>query len=677
MPYNKRATKNAKSGGSKTPFEASVEAPEILDAPYSEDELEYRRFLLGRLETARNIREQKHDEFNGMTYSERYIANMKAGNSFTPPRKNPEDTSVVTGTTREKKLAIVNAVLNLNFTTEFHAFDENNLEDQELGQAMADCVEQANKVEGWDDKKIFAYNELADQGDVFIEELFVDETRIDKKRARISDVKDEDYFKTYTPSKAIKTTFSGCKRNIISGLQVYLGNIKIRDASDQPFLFTKEVIAYEKAKALYGHLARFQNVQRDYKQLTSDDPDSHWGMNWRLGDIEKDMVEIIKYQDKWNDEYQIILNGVMMLPVGFAMPWEHGEYNIVQGRLEPISAFFAYSKSIPDKTKLDQEIIDEMYRLAVLKTQKSFMPPIANYSANILTKSMFLPGKVNNNLMKGDIEVLGGNPDAYSMKPSEFQMIQMIKGFIDEKSVSSMYQGIAPDRTQTATEVSTVMQQAKQKLGLVIFGFIQLHMNLDTIRLYNVLENYTKDQGEKVSGLTGKIEKKYRAITVPKEIGNRGTGMKRIEFTEEKMSPDKIYDLEEGITRDEAGKPLSKNPPPQPMQYVQISPSALRSIKYRWYAETIPSEKESSYAEQVKFMDQITKAAQLFGIESLNLDYLKQQWATKNKLNPNYMFVKNPVLPPQEEVDAMEESPLTKVTRSAPDGTKQAARQGY
>jgi hypothetical protein len=100
------------------------------------------------------------------------------------------------------------------------------------------------------------------------------------------------------------------------------------------------------------------------------------------------MVEVLIYQDKFNDEFQILLNGVMQLPVGFPMPWEHGEYNLVQGHLEPISAFFAYSKSIPDKTFLDQQVLDEMYRLAVLKTQKSFMPPIANYSANILTKSM-------------------------------------------------------------------------------------------------------------------------------------------------------------------------------------------------------------------------------------------------------------------------------------------------
>lgn len=676
MAVNKQNKRQKAKDQDQTLFEASVDHIEVKMPEYTEEESQYRGFLLRLLEQDRNNREQAHDEFNGMSYTTRYLENFKAGNSYTPQRKNPEDTSIVTGTTREKKNAIINAVLSLVFDTTFRAFDQNNLEDQQLGEAMTDCVFQSNQVEQWDEKKIYAYVEMADQGDVFVQDNWIDEVRIDKKKIKLTDVTDET-FKNFDYTKGVKKLmFSGPRRSVIPGLQVYLGNIRQPDITLQPRLFTRQVKSYEECKAVFGNLPRFKYVPRDLvpTDLVGED---HFGFNWRLESMEKDSVEVIIYQDKWNDEFQIVLNGVMMLPVGFPMPWEHGEYNLVQGHLEPISAFFAYSKSIPDKTFLDQQILDEMYRLAVLKTQKSFMPPIANYSANILTKKMFLPGAINNDLEKGEVEVLGGNPNMYSMQSTEFEMMKMIKGYIDEKSVNPAIQGEKFGSRATAVEVDTVMKQAKQQLGMMIFGFMNLHLQLDYLRLMILLDNYTKDTGEKVSELGGKIEKKYRAITVERDLGDRGSGLKRIEFTDQHATPEDLYDVEEGVTRDKQGIPLDVNPPKKPMKIMQISPSALRKVKYRWYPEVTVNERESSLADRISFEDRMVKAAQLFGIESINMEYAKQQWAAKNKLNPSYFFTQGqlPVVP-QQQVDQIQESSVNKISRGGGDGVQQAARQG-
>lgn len=676
MAIKKNEKKQNAKDVDQTPFEASVEHMQVKDPEYTAEEAQYRGFLLRVLEQDRNNREQPHDEFNGMSYTQRYIENFKAGNSYTPPRKNPEDTSIVTGTTREKKNAIINSVLGLVFDTTFRAFDTNNLEDQQLGEAMSDCVFQANQIEQWDERKIYAYDEMATQGDVFLQDNWVDEVRIDKKKIKLSEVTSET-FKDFNAAQSMKVTFSGPRRSVLPGTQVYLGNIRQPVISLQPRIFTRQVISYNEAKSIYGNLPRFKNVPRDLVQTETADDSDHFGFNWRLETMDKEMVEVLIYQDKFNDEFQILLNGVMQLPMGFPMPWEHGEYNIVQGHLEPISAFFAYSKSIPDKTFLDQQILDEMYRLAVLKTQKSFMPPIANYSANILSKGMFLPGKVNNDLEKGEIEVLGGNPNTYSMQQSEFEMMKMIKGYIDEKSVNPALQGEKFGNRTTAVEVDTVMKQAKQQLGMMIFGFMNLHLQLDLLRLNILLENYTKDTGDKVNETGEKLEKKYRAITVERDLGDRGTGMKRIEFTENAATPEDLYDLEEGVTRDEQGIPLDVNPPKKPMKVMQISPKALRATKYRWYPEVTVNERESSLADRISFEDRLTKAAQLFGIEAINFDYAKQQWAQKNKINPSYFFTKGqPMAVPQEQVDGIQESSINKITRQSPTGAGEAMRQG-
>lgn len=675
MAKQKAKKQNAESG-EQTPFEADVNHVEVDMPKYSETEGQYRDFLLRLLEQDRDNREQAHDEFNGLSYTDRYEANMKAGNSYTPPRKNAEDTSIVTGTTREKKNAIINSVLSLVFDTTFRAFDPNNLEDQQLGEAMTDCVFQANQIEQWDEKKVFAYCELADQGDVFIQDNWIDETRLDKKKVRLSSVTEEMYGEEYDHKGSLKVIFSGARRTILPGTQVYLGNIRTPEIKLQPRIFTREVMSYEQAKSIYGILPRWKNVPRNLEP-TDIVGDDHFGYNWRLESLSDGSVEVLIYQDKWNDEFQIIINGVLMLPVGFPMPWEHGEYNIVQGHLEPISAFFAYSKSIPDKTFLDQRVLDEMYRLAVLKTQKSFMPPIANYSANILTKKMFLPGAINNDLEKGEVEVLGGNPNMYAMQSTEFEMMKMIKGYIDEKSVNPKLQGESFGSRTTAVEVDAVMKQAKQQLGMMIFGFMNLHLQLDYLRLMILLENYTKDTGDKVSKLSGDIEKKYRAISVERELGERGTGLKRIEFTENQMTPEQIYDAEEGVTRDEDGVPIDVQKPKVPVRMMQISPSALRNIKYRWYPEVRVNERESSLADKISFEDRIVKAGQLFGIQSINQEYAKQQWAAKNKINPSYFFTKGQIpVVPQEEINQIQESSVNKIQRGGSDGVQQAARQG-
>jgi hypothetical protein len=663
-----------------TAFEASS-SPEVavVSGPkYSNKEAEYRSFLLKVLEVDRDRRESPHVEFNGMTYTQNYRTNMLAANSYTPPRKNAEDTQVVTGTTREKVLAIVSSVLNLNFQTQFIAFDKDDIQDEELAEAMTDCVERANKIEQWDDKKLYAYFEMAVQGDVYVEESFVDETVVDKPKIALSEVT-EALMQDYKADYKTKVTYSGCVRNLIPGTQVFKGSMTERDFSKQPHIFTREVRPYEVVKSIYGKLPRWQSVPRHI--VSTQVEDSAYGTNWRLQDTGDEECEIIKYQDKWNDEYQIIINGVMMLPVGFPMPWEHQEYNIVQGRLEPISAFFSESKSVPCKTKLDQEILDEMYRLAVLKTQKSFMPPIANFTTNILSKAMFLPGKVNNNLQKGDIEVLGGDPSAYSMKPSEFEMIKMIKEFIDQKSISPILQGQSPSGEQTATEVNTITQQAKQQLGLLMFGFIQFHMNLDMLRLYNLLENYTKANGQKLDQLKQGVVAKYRNIAVYKDIGGKGQGVKHIQFTDQHNTPAELYDLENGISRDPGGKPLDVSPPKKPVKILQVSPKALRSVKYSWYAEVTPTERETTLSQRIEFTDQLINAMKLFGQQSINVDYAQQVWASKNKLDANSFFSKGAPMqaaPAGGSLGSPEESNMTKQARpyASGAGPAEAMRQG-
>lgn len=653
------ATQKTEPKVSDTPFEASIDnASGGQEPPYVEKQSEYRKFVLQRLEQARVRRESPQVFYNSMTYTENYRTNMLAANSYTPPRANAEDTQVVTGTTREKVLAIVSTILNLDFMTTFKAFDDDDMEDELVGESMTDLVHRSNIIERWDEKKLAAYFEMATQGDVYIQDVYVEEVLAGKKKVALASVTDKmmtdpDFHKSEQP----ETVFAGCKRVLIPGTQVYKGSMTTLEFRDQPYVAVRMVKPYEYTKAMYGRLPWFKYVPRSLKVVTTETTDQY-GINWRLEPITDNLCEIIIYEDRPNREYNIMINGVMMLPAGFGFPWNHDEYDIVQGGLEPISAYFSEHKSIPAKTKLDQEVLDETLRLLVLKNQKSFAPPIANYSSNILSRSMFLPGKVNNGLNKGEVEVLGGDPSQYAIQPGEFSMFQLLKKNIDDKSIASVLQG-QDQGSGSATESNNTMQQAKQQLGVIVFGFMKLHQDLDYLRLLMALDNYTRETGTVANETRDGVEAKYRSFSIQKDVGGKGMGVKKIQFTENHSKPMDLYNQENGITPNENGGAPDVSPPKNPVRIMQISPSALRSIKFTWYAEVVPSERETSMATRIGYEDRIAKAMELFGPQAVNVPYAQQIWAVKNKIDPNLFFNKPqaPPLPGAAPTDQPDQNP--------------------
>lgn len=631
-----------------------------LEDIYTDQEKNYREFLLRRLESAKNQRDQSHDELNGMSYPKYYEENLKAAISYIPPRESADEANIVTGTTREKKLAIMSAILNLNLEPNITAYNQDNLKDAEAGQTMTDFVKKSEDLENWSDElKLLAYDELTTQGNCFVEELWLVETKWDKKKVKLEGMTLET-FKDFKPTKKLKEVFRGCKRNVIPGIFVYLGNIKEFDQQQQPYLYTREVVPYDIAKASYGTWPRWKYVGQTIQSFDGQVSDtSVYGMNFKLEESTPEgWVEIIKYQDRWNDEYQILLNGVMQLPAEFPMPWEHGLYSIEKGNLEPISSQFAYCMSVPTKTKTDQEVLDEMYRLIILKTQKSFLPPMANYSNQVLSKSAFLPGHVEEDIPKGAVEILGGDHSIYSVTQAELSVVELIKKFIDEKSVNPLLAGDSPQGNPTATEVMKTEQQAKVRLGLMIFGFMAFHQKLTYLRIYNILENWMKPIGQELDELKQTVVDKYRQITVDSETEDGQPADKVIEMTTQFQDPYALMDREEGITRDPQGNIIGRKKQTRPKRIMQVNPQALRALRYTWKAETLVSERETSLVNKVVFNESLQQAMVVFGPQAINMDYAKQKWAVNNNLQPTKFFSQGQSsMPPGQLQDQMSNNP--------------------
>ncbi len=603
---------------------------------YSEKEIAYRDFLIDRLTAASNQRNAEHSEFNEMNYYTWCEENAKTANSYTPPKKNKGDTRIVTGTTQEKVVTLLSALLNYNLEPNIEPFDKFDMPIRELGENMEDMVRKSRTMEIYDDKKVLIYKELLDQGTCFIEEQWVESIMAEKEISELKwseGVKVEDIdWKT-----KFKDTTGKCEVNLLTNTQVYLGNIKEFEMDKQPFIFFHDIISYEEAKSIYQNWDRWQYVPRKIRKLQTE-TDNNLYEDWTMQEMENDMVEVIKYQDKWTNEFMIIVNGVMMLPIEFPLTAisPSGEYTIVKGIAEPIRKSFAYGKSTPAKTQTDQAVLDEFLKLMILKTRKSFMPPLANLSSKIISKDIFLPGTITSDIEPNALQPIG---EANGVTPAEFSAFEMIKKIIDEKTVSPSFSGQQTTGQQTATEIMELKKQQMMKLGLLVVGVVNMERKLAWLRIQNILANWTKPIDTEVDNVKKGIKDVYRTITAETTLDNGQKGQRMIKFDTE--MPNQITTEQVKAEEDFLSEPDKQ------VKITYIHPKELAKIKATWYINITPTEKSSGELDMVMYKQNLNDATILFGREAINWENAKVRWAVLSKEDPDKFFNKNapPMLP--------------------------------
>lgn len=618
-----------------------AEDPKDIRKPeYSPDEYIFRKILIQRLESARDQRDNNHVEFDGMTYKEYWQSNAKASNSFLSPKINKQDVRVTSGTTHEKKNTLLSSLLNYNLQPDIEAYDKFDQFKPELGNVMEDLIKKSRRMEvpDYETKRILIYGELLDQGDVFVEDVQVEFSLPEKTLGKFSTKLSEMQWKV-----GVDKVYKYCSANLICGLNVYMGNVREFFLENQPYVFIRRLIPRAEAMAMYGEWERWRNVPEKIEKAVEDGSDAMKFNDWTLEDLESDMVEEIKYYNKWENNYMILLTGVMMLPVRrddkgrlqtFPLSSLTGkcEYPLIKGSLEPISKFFAYSKSIPAKTKVDQHLFDEMLKAIIVKTRKSYNPPIANNTGTALSTSINYPGTIHNDVDPNKIQEIGNNTGVTS---SEFNTIEFIRGIIDQKSVSSVFEGNQTKGQQTAREIVELKQQSMMKLGLAILGVVNLEKGLSKLRLLNILKYWTDPIDTDTTKAKEGLKKIYRNVTVDTEFEDGTNGQRMIEFvgSEEDMPTDDQVSAEAEILGKRRNKKITKN---------YLNAEMLKTLDYNFYFEIVPTEKNTSALKLAQFEESISKMMTIFAPvgKMPNVEYLADRWAVMSGEDPNRVWQK-------------------------------------
>lgn len=599
--------------------------PELV---LSDDERKVRNSDIQLMCGMRDERDRKHPELDDMTYVEYYESNRKKDLSYIPPKKNKNDIRIVTGTTREKDTTLLTAVLDLNLEPNIVAFDRDDMMVHELGGNMADLVKKSKEVEQAYLYTSSIYRELISQGDVFVQEVYVDEFRpVALTQVDWNPVKDGVSKLDYRTR--LQKVFSGCRARMVNGKKVYLGSVRVENMKDQPALAIMNIYKRSKAEAMYGQWERWKYVPEDVSSTEFIADMSTLYKEWNLVSTDKGEVgELFLYLPHQN-RFAIYLNGVPMLPWNFPLEAisPSGEIPVSQGKFEPITDF-AYSKGQPAKMKIDQEVRDEVLKLFVVAMRQMRKPPMGNTSKKVLGSSIFDPGKITPSLDKNQLFPL--LPEGNRMlNPAEFSFYQLLQDNMNDKSVNEVFAG-----EQEAGDVGTLgqAQQMKQqqmlKLGLAIDGVMNLGAQMTWHRIYNILHNWTKPiQGaDHVREGIGEI---YRKVSVNTTLEDGEAGIKMFRFQTDAY-PD-VADQEQ--EEEDLSRKYQK-----PVRVVYMNPKLMRSLRMLWYVQMIPTPKSGDPLTKLLFIQMVRNAVELFGPESINQDYAKQRFAVINDENYNKLF---------------------------------------
>lgn len=603
---------------------------------YTTEEILYIGGLQQRLERARRLRDVRHDEFDGMTFIQQWDMEEKLANTWIPPKLNKEDTTFVSGTVRQKIFSLLANFSNLDLGPNLIAYDENNMEVAGLGHGMETVMEKVAELDNDDEKKLMRQYELLKHGYVFVQELWEERWTWAKKLIKPF----EGRIKSVEWKKRMKMLYAKPIRRVIPGPNVYLGDITQYDFNSQPYAFTVSYHSYDDRKSIYGQKnpdgtdvwERWKHVT---KAVTVFAPEAGTGTSsivyntWRLTEVRENYVEEIHYQDPITNEYQIILNGVLMYPVGFPLSevvgWEG--YNLIQQNLAPIHPYFAYGESAVKRMRTQVAILDEMLKLGVLKTQKSFIPARANLSGKVLSPRLFMPGKITAGINPADVPTFD-QKETEGVTVSELNFIAELQRNVDANSVSANFQGQQQKggNDVTATEVLELQRQAKQTLGIYVFSVSLLEWKLGWARLFNLLGHWFDPVDEKLDEARGKLKDVYRTANVQKPIPGKGIGRHMVVPTTEMVTPSDVKQAEDHY-QEKYGMPF---------KITVINPDVLKAAKHTWQLTITAREKKTSELQKVLFSN-FMKDAQLFG-QDLNMQYMEEEFAMVWDKDPSKMF---------------------------------------
>lgn len=581
----------------------------------SDEEKKHDNFIWNRMKAARDERDRPRDEFDGMGYLEAYDRDTKSGTAFIASAQNIGESEVSTGTTRQALIALVARATSYNMTTEFYPFGKNNETLRPLATALEVSVAHANYLQDYGEKMKEIANELFTHGDVVVFSDWVKRHGWKKSRpdfdGKVTGVH-------WTKRKDV--IFEGVETRVVPGRRFYFGDIFTTDMNHQPFNFEVNHIPASEAESKYGTWERFEFVPKGMGQAGTEFAGSAYAEDYKMESSQGDDIEEILYVDVPNNEMQIYLNRIPMLPSGFPMKWDHGMYPWSHQGAEPIRTGFVYHRSFVRTLLNMQDIENDLWRVLIMLAWKAALPPMANNTGHVVTRRNLMAGEINDGISAEMLKpILDGSLANTGFVES---IVNRVNQNMLGRSVPEIKQGMGAANLNTAQEVVQIQKEAEIAISLNLGAISGIIAKTDRISAGNIIQFAFSKDGYSASadlpykgGIARYVVEAVETYSTPQELRNRQMEMSKIERKE--------------------------------VRIVQVKKDSDKFIS-RLEAIAVAKPKRSSALDKQELQQMFMVASNLFG-DRLDPTDLQAMFRTAYRLPDNFKLVAD-ALPPMAEV---------------------------
>lgn len=520
-------------------------------------------------------------------------------------------------------------------------------EDIRKGQILTNLYEYSEEVDDYEELMVNVLQEAIVKGTAIGYEGH------EKKELAIRDIVGEgDDIRIREGKKRINRLYG----DIVRLEDFYPSSVGIRRIKDMPYCFWRNVIPYQQ---FLQDFATFERALLVSPAASREGEETPAYMDYVSDDVGEGLVEIIRYYNRDVDEYIVSANGIWLNPImlkGKAvispLPFKHKELPFWDVRFENFDAHFFYGKSLPDKLKSMQDVLNVLTNMLLDQSFLTVFKPILTNGFDSIEDDYMRPGRrtpvdtqglpIRDAFMQLDL----GTPTGWHQ-----YILEYTRKIMEEASVDQVSQGIAGggDRT-TAQEIRVAAEGVASMLGL--FGRLVKYgiKRKAILRTKNILQFWTDKNNpiiERVLGEGGSEEfsKAFNVFRIGSATMTNGKrGQKIIElYGDRKEMPTRTQlKAREEIFKLETGKNI---------EIVALNADYIQNFEFD--IKLIPNQKNENTrdAEQMKQLEKVRVYLSFFPEMVDKLELLAQ---TAEKLGDDpTKIIKENLLPGLADEGAM------------------------
>ena len=529
--------------------EEEIQQKQYIPDNAEQDEID---FIYKEVDNMIDARDRSYRQFNNRNLISFIDDSEKRVQGYVPSRdeqnKESWQSNVFNQATRNKLKAIVAAVASTPPALKYKAV---NLETGSLDLKRAEIIE--NLVS-------YSRNRKNTESEIFWEAWTC--------ATQGTVIKYDGYLKTKYTRKFIKsydlitgemefeekevTVSDECVDMLVPIQEFFITDYFIHDVQDQPAVAWIRYLDRETTEREFGQYKNWQYVfDKDTAGSTYDsDTDTFFNGKWLKRVDGVNDYEVIKYYNRFEDKYCVLINGVLILSAPLLWGRIDKVYPFSKSIFEPFSGKqFFYGNSLPNANMDVQDVTNTLYNMSLDKTYRSLNP---NRLAGIANKDLLeMEDEITG--MESTIYVQDVNQVKYEAIPglnnSEMSMIKWVAQGMDLGTVDQTQQGVA-GRGVTAREIVIANENAKRLKGIFFMFLTDLWIQKTKLRILNIMMNYSSPKVEEIVGPEGDTiyQESFRTFLVENsEFPNGESGTLAVQFVKDKNAlptPDQL-DIEE------------------------------------------------------------------------------------------------------------------------------------